>query len=203
MSSQTDMTNAAVQQKIERDQGWVAQIELIATRDQTALAKFYDLTNRAAFGLILRILNDRSTAEEVLLDVYSQVWRQAGFYSAERGTPLAWLMTIARTRALDRYRSGKQEMLRKESLKTAADARSSEPNPEEAAVTTEHQRLVRKALAELTPEQRQVIELAYFSGLSQSEISLHLGQPLGTVKTRVRLGMIKLKESLVPMMSGH
>ncbi len=201
MSSPIDMSKAAT--KVERDLDWVAHIELIATGEQHALARFYDLTNRAVFGLILRILNDRSTAEEVLLDVFSQVWRQAGFYSAQRGTPLAWLMTIARTRALDRLRSGKQEMLRKESLETAAEARSSEKNPEESAISTEHQRLVRKALAELTPEQRQVIELAYFSGMSQSEISLHLGQPLGTVKTRVRLGMIKLKESLAPMVSGY
>jgi RNA polymerase sigma-70 factor, ECF subfamily len=203
VTSQNDMTKAAVQIKTERDQDWVAHIELIATGDQNALARFYDLTNRAVFGLILRILSDRSSAEEVLLDVYSQVWRQAGFYRAERGTPLAWLMTIARTRALDRLRSGKQERLRKESLETVPDARSSEHNPEEAAVLTEHQRMVRKALASLSPEQRAVIELAYFSGMSQSEISLHLGQPLGTVKTRVRLGMTKLKESLAPMMSGH
>ena len=200
MSLQINMSTAST--KIVRDQDWVAQLDLIATGDQTALARFYDLTNRAAFGLILKILNDRPNAEEVLLDVYSQVWRQAGFYNSERGTPLAWLMTIARTRALDQLRSGKQEKLRKESLETVADPRSSEHNPEETAVSTEHQRLVRKALAELSPEQRQVIELAYFSGMSQSEISLHLGQPLGTVKTRVRLGMIKLKESLAPMASG-
>lgn len=200
MSLQIDMSTAAT--KIERDQDWAAQLDLIATADQTALARFYDLTNRAAFGLILKILNDRPNAEEVLLDVYSQVWRQAGFYNSERGTPLAWLMTIARTRALDRLRSGRQEKLRNESLETVADPRSSEHNPEEAAVSTEQQRLIRKALADLSPEQRQVIELAYFSGMSQSEISLHLGQPLGTVKTRVRLGMIKLKESLAPMVSG-
>lgn len=200
MSLQIDMSTAST--KIVRDHDWVAQLDLIATGDQTALARFYDLTNCAAFGLILKTLNDRPDAEEVLLDVYSQVWRQAGLYNSERGTPLAWLMTIARTRALDQLRSGKQEKLRKESLETVADPRSFEHNPDETAVSTEHQSLVRKALAELSPEQRQVIELAYFSGMSQSEISLHLGQPLGTVKTRVRLGMIKLKESLAPMVSG-
>ncbi|MFN7927646.1 MAG: sigma-70 family RNA polymerase sigma factor [Blastocatellia bacterium] len=203
MSSPSDMTELATQTDVARNQDWVARIEQIATGDQTALAQFYDLTNRLAFGLILRILGDRSTAEEVLLDVYTQVWRQAGNYSRERGTPLAWLMTIARTRALDRLRSGRQEMQRKESLDAAADARSLAADPEETTASNEHQRLVRRALAALPAEQRQIIELAYFSGLSHSEIAAHLGQPLGTVKTRTRLGMIKLKELLTPMMTGH
>ena len=161
------------------------------------------MTNRLVFGLVLRILGDRSTAEEVVLDVYTQVWRQAGNYRRERGTPLAWLMTIARTRALDRLRSGRQEMQRKESLEVVADARSGEASPEDAAASNEHQRLVRRALALLPVEQRQIIELAYFSGLSHSEIAAHLEQPLGTVKTRTRLGMLKLKELLAPMMAGH
>ena len=156
-----------------------------------------------AFGLILRILGDRSSAEEVLLDVYTQVWRQAGNYSRERGTPLAWLMTIARTRALDRLRSGRQEMQRKESLEVVADVRSHAANPEETTALNEQQRLVRKALTALSIEQRQIIELAYFSGLSHSEIATQLGQPLGTVKTRTRLGMIKLKELLAPTMTGY
>ena len=124
MSSPSDMTELATQTDVARNQDWIARIEQIAAGDQTALAQFYDLTNRLAFGLILRILGDRSTAEEVLLDVYTQVWRQAGNYSRDRGAPLAWLMTIARTRALDRLRSGRQEAQRKESLEVVADARS-------------------------------------------------------------------------------
>ena len=203
MSSPTDMTELAAQSDVVQNQDWVTRIEQIATGDQSALAQFYDVTNRMAFGLILRILGDRATAEEVVLDVYTQVWRQAGNYSRERGTPLAWLMTIARTRALDRLRSGRQEMQRKESLEVVADVRSFEADPEATTITNEHQRLVRKALAVLPVEQRQIIELAYFSGLSHSEIAAHLGQPLGTVKTRTRLGMIKLKELLAPIMTGH
>lgn len=203
MSSPTDMTNLAAQEDVARNQDWVTQIERIAAGDQTSFAQFYDVTNRLAFGLILRILGDRATAEEVLLDVYTQVWRQAGNYRRERGTPLAWLMTIARTRALDRLRSGRQEMQRKESLDAVADARSFAADPEATTVSNEHQRLVRRALATLPFEQRQIIELAYFSGLSHSEIAARLGQPLGTVKTRTRLGMIKLKELLAPVMVGH
>ena len=203
MSSLDDMAKTAAQTEVARNQDWIAQIEQIAAGDQSALAQFYELTNRLAFGLILRILGDQSTAEEVLLDVYTQVWRQADNYRRERGTPLAWLTTIARTRALDRLRSGRQEMQRKESLDAVADVRSRVADPEETAATSEHQRLVRRALAALTSEQRQVLELAYFSGMSQSEIAAYLGQPLGTVKTRTRLGMLKLKEMLAPMMAGH
>jgi RNA polymerase sigma-70 factor (ECF subfamily) len=201
--SPNDSTGRAAPIDAAPTQDWGAQIAQIAAGDQTALAQFYELTNRLAFGLILRILGDRSTAEEVLLDVYTQVWRQAGNYRRERGTPLAWLTTIARTRALDRLRAGRQEMQRKESLEVVADVRSFAADPEESAARHEHQRLVRQALAALTFEQRQVLELAYFSGMSHSEIAAHLGQPLGTVKTRTRLGMLKLKEMLTPMMIGH
>lgn len=203
MPSPNDSTGRAAPIDAAPTQDWVAQIAQIAAGDQTALAQFYELTNRLAFGLILRILGDRSTAEEVLLDVYTQVWRQAGNYRRERGTPLAWLTTIARTRALDRLRAGRQEMQRKESLDAVAEVCSFAANPEESAVSHEHQRLVREALVALTFEQRQVLELAYFSGMSHSEIAAHLGQPLGTVKTRTRLGMLKLKEMLAPMMIGH
>jgi RNA polymerase sigma-70 factor, ECF subfamily len=194
VSSPTDMTKMAAQaaqMDALRQQNPATQIEAIAAGDSASLAAFYDATNRVAFGLILRILGDPATAEEVLLDVYTQVWRQAGNYRRERGTPLAWLLTIARTRALDRLRSGWQERQRKESLEVVAEARSN------AA------RLVRRALAALPAEQRQMIELAYFSGLSHSEIAAHLGQPLGTVKTRTRLGMIKLKELLAPLLVGN
>ncbi len=203
MSSPNDMPKAALQSDVARNQDWTTQIEQMAAGDQAALAHFYDLTNRMAFGLILRIMGDRSTAEEVLLDVYTQVWHQADTYRPERGTPLAWLMTIARTRALDRLRAGRQEMQRRESLETVADVRSVAADPEAAASTNEQQRLVRKALTALSDEQRQVIELAYFSGFSQSEIAAHLGQPLGTVKTRVRLGMIKLREILSPVLGEN
>lgn len=183
-----------------RDQEWAALIAQMAQGDQSAVGVIYDLTNRLVFGLILRILGDRSAAEEVLLDVYTQVWRQAASYDRSRGTPLAWLTTIARSRALDRLRAGWQEQQRRQPLDEMPDAPSHGLNPEDAAVTTEHRRLVRQALAALTPEQRQVIELAYYSGLSHSEIAARLNQPLGTVKTRTRLGMLKLREMLKPVL---
>ena len=186
-----------------RDQDWVALIKRVADGDQYALNTLYDATNRLVFGLVLRILNDRSTAEEVILDVYTQVWRQAALYDRSRGAPLAWIVTIARSRAIDRLRSGRLEQQSKEPLDAVAEIRATTISPEESTFSSERQRLIRSALDALSPEQREVIELAYYSGLSHTEIAAKLGQPLGTVKTRTRLGMMKLRESLRPLMEGQ
>jgi len=183
-----------------RDQELTALVGQVAAGDQSALATLYDTTNRLVYGLVLRVLRDASTAEEVLLDVYTQVWRQAASYDTGRGTPLAWLTTIARSRAIDRLRSGWQDQQRKEPLESLGEAPASAASPEDLTVASERQRFVRTALETLSPEQREVIELAYYSGLSHSEIAAKLNQPLGTVKTRTRLGMMKLREALAPML---
>jgi RNA polymerase sigma-70 factor (ECF subfamily) len=183
-----------------RDQDLVSLVELVATGDQSALATLYDATNRLVYSLILRVLGDASSAEEVLVDVYTQVWRQASSYDANRGAPLAWMATIARSRAIDRLRSGWQDQRRKESLDVLGDAPANAASPEEMTAASERQKFVREALNLLTPEQREVIELAYYSGLSHSEIAEKLKQPLGTVKTRTRLGMMKLREALTPLL---
>ncbi|MGA9772062.1 MAG: sigma-70 family RNA polymerase sigma factor [Blastocatellia bacterium] len=186
-----------------RDQDWVALIKKVAAGDNAALTSLYDSTSRLVFGLILRIVGERATAEEVLLDVFTQVWRQSGAYDTNRGAPLAWLMTIARSRAIDRLRSGKHDTHNKESLDVIGDVSATTASPEETTVNSERQRLVRSALDSLSPEQREVIELAYYSGLSHSEIAFKLGQPLGTVKTRTRLGMMKLRDMLNPLLGGQ
>ncbi|HSB12700.1 MAG TPA: sigma-70 family RNA polymerase sigma factor [Blastocatellia bacterium] len=186
-----------------RDQDWVALIKSVAEGDQSALTTLYDSTNRLVFGLILRVVGDRSTAEEVLLDVYTQVWRQASTYDSNRGAPLAWLMTIARTRGIDRLRSGRYEQSNKDPLDSIGEISATTASPEESTVNSERRQLVRQALETLSAEQREVIELAYYSGLSHSEIALRLGQPLGTVKTRTRLGMIKLRDMLRPVLEGQ
>lgn len=185
-----------------RDQELTLLMQRIAKSDQSALATLYDTTNRLAYGLILRVLGDASTAEEVLLDVYTQVWRQAANYDTGRGSPLAWITTIARTRAIDRLRSSWQDRQRKEPLDLLNDRETNAANPEQASVNSERQRFVRDALSALSPEQREVIELAYYGGLSHSEIATKLDQPLGTVKTRTRLGMMKLREALAPVLNG-
>lgn len=185
---------------IARDQDYAALISQIASGDHQAVSTLYDSTSRLVFGLTLRILGDRSSAEEVLLDVYKQVWRQAARYDASRGSPLGWLTTIARTRAIDRLRSERLIPQQDELTDGAGSQQSRTPSPETATAVSEMQTIVRGALAALSPEQREVIELSYYSGMTQCEIALHLGQPLGTVKTRTRLGMIKLREILKPVM---
>jgi RNA polymerase sigma-70 factor (ECF subfamily) len=164
------------------------------------MAELYDSTSRLVYGLVLRIVSDQASAEEVLLDVYMQAWRQASRYDELRGSPLAWLTTIARSRALDRVRSGSYDQRHREPL-DAASHHVAASGADEAALAAGTQRHVRRALDLLSPEQREVIELAYYGGLSHSEIALQLGQPLGTVKTRTRLGMIKLRENLGPLFS--
>lgn len=176
----------------------VALIKGVVDQDQQAMARLYDATNRLVYGLVLRIVGDPSAAEEVLLDVYLQAWRQASRYSEDRGSPMAWLTTIARSRALDRLRSGSQDRQRSQPLELL-DHHATTVGADDAAVASERQKFVHRALDTLSPEQREVIELAYYRGLSHSEIALQLGQPLGTVKTRTRLGMMKLRELLKPL----
>jgi RNA polymerase sigma-70 factor (ECF subfamily) len=180
------------------------QAELIrdvARGDQQALAALYDATGRTVYGLLLRILHDPSTAEEVLFDVYAQVWRQAAAYSRERGKPLAWLTTIARSRAIDRLRRSRQGQHLTAPLDEAVRA-SGDASVEEGVLAGEVREVVRAALDALAPEQREVIELAYYGGMSHSEIAAARGLPLGTVKTRTRLGMMRLREMLRPAWEG-
>ena len=176
----------------------VTLIKGVVDQDQHAMARLYDATSRVVYGLVLRIVGDASAAEEVLLDVYMQVWRQASRYSEDRGSPMAWLTTIARSRALDRLRAGSQDRQRSQPLELVGHQATS-IGADDAAMASELQKFIHRALDTLSPEQREVIELAYYRGLSHREIALELGQPLGTVKTRTRLGMIKLREMLKPL----
>lgn len=184
------------------EQEWGQLIAQTAQGDQAALATLYERTSQQVFGLALKILADREAAEEVTLDVYTQVWKQASTYDETRGSPGGWLMTLARTRAIDRFRAGHTERGRLDSLDAATLVVSDGPNPEQETAEQERHRLVQQALAGLSADQREAISLAYFWGLSQSEIAAKLQLPLGTVKTRIRLGMMKLRELLVPYEEG-
>ncbi|MGH6802203.1 MAG: sigma-70 family RNA polymerase sigma factor [Methyloceanibacter sp.] len=183
-----------------REQKWETLIRQIAQEDQAALDALYYATSHFVHGLALRIVGNTATAEEVTIDVYTQVWRQAAVYDPRRGRPSAWLLMLTRSRAIDRLRAEAQERRQEDPLEVAAAVPAASPNPEEASVIAERRQLVRAALAALGPEQREAIELAYFSGLSHGEIAARLGQPLGTVKTRIWLGMMKLREPLRPLM---
>ncbi|MBS1807119.1 MAG: sigma-70 family RNA polymerase sigma factor [Acidobacteria bacterium] len=182
--------------RTETDRQLTALLVAIAQGKQEAFTDFYDQSNRLVFSLALRILNDRGLAEEVTTDVYMQVWRQAGNFEAVRGTPLSWLMTIARTRSIDRLRSSSHLRQETESLDVVMHHAVTADNPERNTLYTERQKLVRAALNQLLPEQRRLIESAYFEGLSQSELAEKFNLPLGTVKTRVRAGMLVLKNYL-------
>ena len=180
------------------EQEWETLIRQVAQGDQQALGAFYDATSSLIYGLAWRILGNTATAEEVTLDVYTQVWRQATVYDAQRGTPTAWLFMLTRSRAIDLLRSQTQEQKRLASL-AVAETFTAVSTPEESSVVTERRRLVHAAFAALAPEQREVLELAYFSGLSHGDIAAQLRLPLGTVKTRIRLGMARLRELLQPL----
>jgi RNA polymerase sigma-70 factor, ECF subfamily len=158
----------------------------IASGDQKALGELYDLFAGFAYGLALRILHDATEAEDVVQEVFVQAWRQSSRYDPVRGSPEAWLCTMARTRALDRLR---RRVARREEPSESAPSPSGAPRAEEALT-------VRKALQGLPLDQRRALELAYYEGLTQTEIAQHLGEPLGTIKTRIRSGMIRLRETL-------
>lgn len=188
---------------LTQHEDWIGLIRSTAAGDESSVAALYDATSPQVFGLVLRILGDRAAAEEVMLDVYTQVWRQAASYDAARGTPLGWLLTIARTRAIDRLRSSRRMEEGRQPIEAAEAARSTLASPEEATAAAERDRMVRDALASLGTEQRQIIELVFFSGLSHTEIAAATGLPLGTVKTRARLGMVKLAEMLRPLWNAE
>ena len=173
----------------------------IARGDETSLDAFYAATHRWAYGLALKITGDPCQAEEVTLDVYVQVWRQAGSYSAQRGAPASWLLAIARSRAIDRLRASAARRRREGPWEEGFDTPSEGADPLTASAESERRRTVLSAIAALPPEQRRPIELAFLQGLSHSEIAGRLEEPLGTVKTRIRLGMMKLRETLKPMES--
>lgn len=184
------------------EQEWAGLLARIAVGDQSALAELYDASSPKVFGLAMKILGDHAAAEETTLDVYTQVWRRISTYDAERGTPGRWLMTLAKHRAIDRFRSSYLERGRQVPVEQAAELPGREETPEQYSVGLERHRLVQEALATLSADQRQAIALAYYWGMSQSEVADQLKLPLGTVKTQIRLGMIKLREVLAPHGEG-
>jgi RNA polymerase sigma-70 factor, ECF subfamily len=171
----------------------VALLARIAQGDREAFGRFYDAFAGLALGLIRRILRDPAASEEVLQEVFWQVWQEAARYDPRRGSPEAWIVMRAKTRAIDRLRAIRR---REKTFVAPLDesvARSSEAPEENPGVAAETRGLVRSALDALPEPQRRVVELAFFEGLTQSEIASRLGEPLGTVKTRARLGLERLR----------
>jgi RNA polymerase sigma-70 factor (ECF subfamily) len=172
-------------------------LRALARGDESAFARIYDRYSPILLGLLLRILRSRAEAEDVLQEVFLQVWQRAHSFDAERGRAFTWLVTLARSRAIDRLRSvGSRERAAQRSAEEAPPESEPAEWADNAAIRTERAEAVRAALAELPEEQRQVLLLAYIEGMSQSEIAAAKNQPLGTVKTRTRSALRKLSDSL-------
>ena len=171
-------------------------IARIAAGDRDAFSRFYDAFAGTALGLIRRVLRDPSPAEEVLQEVFWQVWQEAPRYDPSRGSPIAWVLMRARARAIDKLRSIRRREQTFVMPVNEAVARQDDGGMESPAKVAEGRGFVENALARLPEAQRRVIELAFFEGLTQSEIAARLGEPLGTVKTRARLGLERLRTAL-------
>ena len=169
-------------------------IRRMAAGDREAFGRFYDRYAPLVYPLVVRIVRDRTDAADVLQEVFWEAWQGAPAYDPGRGSPEAWMVTRARTRAIDRVRAVRR---RRETFVPAVDEG---PAPLEAggdaAEQAEDRGVIRAALAQLSPAQREAIELAYYAGLTQTEIARRLEQPLGTIKTRIRLGLERLRDAV-------
>ena len=170
----------------------VARLERVIARDASALSELYDVHSRRLFGLILRILKDRGEAEEVLQEVFVQAWTRASTYNLGLGSPAGWLLGVARNRAIDRLRAISVRVRTVEAVPEPPPAET----PEGRAAVEERQRDVQRALEALPAEQRELIEEAYFLGFTHSELAARFSLPIGTVKTRIRTGMMSLRGHL-------
>jgi len=182
---------------VQPEEAQISDVELlkaIVRQDETALADLYDRYRVILFSLLVRILNSREEAEDVLQEVFLQVWRRAADFDENRGRPFTWLVTLTRSRGIDRLRS----LAARERVALAGAREPSEEVSDAVAdaYRSEQRGLVTTALAQLPDEQKRALMLAYFDGLTQSEIAEKLDAPLGTVKTRMRSGLIKLRELL-------
>ncbi len=184
----------------EQTRADIALIERVAAQDEAAVGELYDRHSRLLYSLALRILRDAGDAEDVLQEVFVALWTRVHTYDPALGSPVAWLVRIARNRAIDRLRASGVRA-------RAVDAAPVDPpaprSPEDSAARAEENRAVVNALAALPRDQRMLIEDAYFLGLTHAEIADRHGMPLGTVKTRIRTGMQALRQALVPEGAGR
>jgi RNA polymerase sigma-70 factor (ECF subfamily) len=169
-----------------------ALLALCSRGDDSALAELYDRYGRVAYGLALRIVRDRALAEDAVQEAFLGVWRSAGTFLAEQGKPSTWILTLVHRRAVDLVR--REERRRGEPLEDVSQP-AGEATDEEAWLRAQRQ-VVQEALRKLPPEQREAIELAYYGGFTQSELAERLGQPLGTIKSRMFTGLRRLRELL-------
>ena len=176
-------------------------LQRIAARDTAAVAELYDRHSRLLFGLILRIVRDRGEAEEILQEAFVRVWTRAEMYDARIGGPLPWIVRVARNCAIDRLRARRVRATVDTPAIDSAAVEATAPatgiqTPETAVLIAERRRTLTDALGGLPAEQRQLIEAAFFEGYTHSELAQRFGLPLGTIKTRIRAGMIAMRKKL-------
>ena len=183
------------------EQDWVRLVQSIAAGDELGLHSLYEQMHRIVFTLIVRITNNRETAEELTLDVFYDVWRRASTYDPGDGSVVGWIMNQARSRAIDRFRFEHRKKRFTDYVDSPLTTTAAK-DPQDACHLEEQNRLLRNALQVLTPEERRVIETAFFSELTYHEVAAKLNQPLGTVKTRIRSGLGKLRQALAGTLKG-
>ena len=192
-----DVLYADPSQAAPSERDWVALVRQVALGDQVALHALYERAHRPVFTLALRIARSRETAEELTLDVFHDVWRRAARYDAINGTVLGWIMNLARSRAIDRVRfDGRRKRVDPFAADTDAHVESSDG--EQIVAAREEANALRTALALLSADERRAIEAAFFSNLTYAEVAARFNEPLGTVKTRIRSGLVKLRRALAP-----
>jgi RNA polymerase sigma-70 factor (ECF subfamily) len=173
-------------------------MRMVTLGDRAAFGQLFDRYQQLALNLAVRVLNERQEAEDVVQEVFLQLWRDASSYRQERGNVSTWIVAIARSRAIDKLRSRKARRV----LDPSGDSEAMQnivenlPDPAMRQGDLDNQLLMRKAFGSLGVDQRVVIEMAYYEGMSQSEIAEALREPLGTIKTRIRSGLLKLKQAL-------
>jgi len=180
----------------------IALLKRTGEGDRRSFEQLYERYSGVLFSTAFRILNDQTAAEDVLQDVFIQIWEKAPLYDASRGKPLTWAVTMTRNKAIDRLRSQQRRNRLRDEMETQASIfeEFSDRSSLDEVQSAEKGELIRRAVQQLSKEQRQAIELAFFSGMSQNEIAEAIGEPLGTIKARIRRGMMKLKEIVTPLL---
>lgn len=199
MSSSTRMLRSS-KRALSSDAELAHLVRRMAGGDESALAELWDRTSPVVLAHAMQVLDDRGAAEEATLDCYSQAWREAGRFDAARGSAFAWLISMARSRVIDRLRIAGGAVRRREApLDLARGHPSGEPSPPAASWIGERRDAILGALARLPGEQLESIRCAFFRGMSHSQIARHLNQPLGTIKTRIRTALLRLRAELEPL----
>ena len=188
--------HSAAAQAAQQEEPSLEELLAASSRgDERSFAQLYDLTSPRVYGMVLRVVRDAAQSAEVTQDIYLEVWRQSARFDSSKGAVLPWLLMIAHRRAVDRVRAAQSSVVRDDKYAVLNEERPFDSVSEQVQTSLEAQR-VRKVLNDLTPAQREAVSLAYFGGYTHSEVAELLKIPLGTVKTRIRDGLIRMRDAL-------